>query len=56
MERALFPGVAYGVAAGAVWGAVFIAPILTPGFTALQLSAGRYIAYGVIALLLALPR
>ncbi len=56
MERSIATGVACGIAAGALWGAVFIAPELTPGFSALQLSAGRYFAYGVIALLLALPR
>jgi drug/metabolite transporter (DMT)-like permease len=56
MERNLVNGVACGIAAGALWGAVFIAPELTPGFSALELSAGRYSAYGVIALLLAVPR
>lgn len=56
MERSNATGVAFGIAAGALWGWVFIAPELTPGFTAAQLSAGRYLAYGVIALLLALPR
>lgn len=56
MERSIATGIACGIAAGALWGAVFIAPELTPGFTALQLSAGRYLAYGLIALLLALPR
>jgi drug/metabolite transporter (DMT)-like permease len=56
MKASIVPGVACGVAAGALWGAVFIAPELTPGFTALQLSAGRYLAYGIIALALALPR
>jgi drug/metabolite transporter (DMT)-like permease len=56
MERSLVPGVAFGVAAGALWGMVFIAPEVTPGFSALQVSAGRYLAYGAIALLLALPR
>jgi len=56
MERSLATGVAFGVAAGALWGAVFIAPEVTPGFTAMQVSAGRYLAYGVIALALALPR
>ncbi len=56
MERSIATGVACGIAAGALWGAVFVAPELTPGFSALQLSAGRYFAYGVIALLLALPR
>jgi drug/metabolite transporter (DMT)-like permease len=56
MQRAVANGIACGVAAGALWGAVFIAPDLTPGFSALQLSAGRYLAYGLIALLLAAPR
>lgn len=56
MQRSLVPGVAFGVAAGALWGAVFIAPKITPGFTAMQVSAGRYLAYGVIALILAAPR
>jgi drug/metabolite transporter (DMT)-like permease len=56
MERSTATGVACGIAAGALWGMVFIAPELTPGFTALQLSAGRYFAYGLIALLLAMPR
>jgi drug/metabolite transporter (DMT)-like permease len=56
MERSIATGVACGIAAGALWGAVFIAPELTPGFSALQLSVGRYFAYGVIALVLALPR
>jgi drug/metabolite transporter (DMT)-like permease len=56
MERSVVTGVACGIAAGALWGAVFIAPELTPGFSALQLSAGRYLAYGIIAAALALPR
>jgi drug/metabolite transporter (DMT)-like permease len=56
MERSIVPGVAFGVAAGALWGLVFLAPAITPGFTAMQLSAGRYLAYGVIALVLAAPR
>jgi drug/metabolite transporter (DMT)-like permease len=56
MERSIVPGVACGVAAGALWGMVFIAPKLTPGFTAMQLSAGRYLAYGLAALLLVAPR
>ena len=56
MQRSIVPGVACGIAAGALWGAVFLAPELTPGFSALQLSAGRYLAYGVIALALAAPR
>ena len=56
MQRPLVTGVACGVAAGALWGMVFLAPNLAPGFSAAQLSAGRYLAYGAIALLLAAPR
>lgn len=49
-------GVGNGVAAGAVWGLVFLAPQLLKDFSALQISAGRYLAYGLIAALLLAPR
>ncbi|WP_315125812.1 DMT family transporter [Comamonas antarctica] len=49
-------GVAYGAAAGALWGLVFVAPELVGGFGPLQLSAGRYFCYGLLALLLVAPR
>ena len=45
-------GIAASIAAGALWGLVFLAPELTRGFSALQLSAGRYLAYGAIAAVL----
>lgn len=48
-------GVAYGVMAGAFWGSVFIAPRLLPDFSPLALSAGRYVTYGLVSLLAALP-
>jgi drug/metabolite transporter (DMT)-like permease len=48
-------GIAAGIAAGAVWGLVFLAPTLVPGFTPLQLSAGRYLAYGLVSALLIAP-
>jgi drug/metabolite transporter (DMT)-like permease len=48
-------GVAYGVMAGAFWGSVFIAPRLLPEFSPLALSAGRYVTYGLVSLLAALP-
>lgn len=48
-------GIGAGIAAGALWGLVFLAPELVPGFSPLQLSAGRYLAYGLIALVLILP-
>lgn len=43
------------MAAGAVWGFVFLAPELVRGFTPLELSAGRYLAYGVLAAALVAP-
>jgi len=48
-------GIGAGIAAGALWGLVFLAPELTHGFDALQLSAGRYLAYGLVAALLVAP-
>lgn len=49
-------GVAFGMAAGALWGLVFLAPELTRAFTPLQLTIGRYLAYGLIAAILIAPR
>ena len=49
-------GIANGVAAGALWGVVFLAPAVLHSFNALQLSAGRYLVYGLIAVALLLPR
>lgn len=48
-------GMAAGVLAGALWGLVFLAPELTPDFAPLQLSAGRYLAYGLVAAVLIAP-
>lgn len=45
-------GIGAGITAGAFWGLVFLAPELTPGFSPLQLSAGRYLAYGIVAAVL----
>ena len=49
-------GIANGIAAGALWGVVFLAPAVLQSFNALQLSAGRYLVYGLIAVVLLLPR
>jgi drug/metabolite transporter (DMT)-like permease len=50
-----FLGIAAGLNAGAFWGLVFLAPKLAAGFPALQLSAGRYLAYGLVAAVLVAP-
>jgi len=41
--------------AGALWGLVFLAPEVARGFAPPQLSAGRYLAYGLVALALVAP-
>jgi drug/metabolite transporter (DMT)-like permease len=48
-------GIFCGVGAGALWGLVFLAPALGYEFTPLQLTIGRYLAYGAISVLLILP-
>jgi len=51
----LIRGVAYALAAGLMWGLVFVAPALLPDDPPAALAFGRYIAFGVVALLLAWP-
>jgi drug/metabolite transporter (DMT)-like permease len=48
-------GIGCGMIAGALWGLVFLAPEVARGFTPLQLSAGRYLAYGLVAAALVAP-
>lgn len=48
-------GIAAGIVAGAFWGLVFLAPKLASGFPPLQLAAGRYLAYGLVAVVLVAP-
>ncbi|MCL7713987.1 DMT family transporter [Stenotrophomonas mori] len=49
-------GIVNGVASGALWGVVFLAPAMLAGFAPLQLAAARYLVYGLIALVLLVPR
>jgi drug/metabolite transporter (DMT)-like permease len=55
MTRDQWLGIGSGLLAGALWGLVFIAPGLTADFTAVQISAARYLAYGIIAVPLLAP-
>lgn len=52
-ERAA--GVASALGAGLCWGLVFVAPVMLPDAHPVALSLGRYLAFGLIALLLAWP-
>lgn len=47
-------GVAFALAAGLLWGIVFVTPLLLPDYPAALLSVARYLAFGLIALPLAL--
>jgi drug/metabolite transporter (DMT)-like permease len=47
-------GVLAGLAAGALWGLVFVAPRMTPGLSSVDLAAGRFISYGIVAALVML--
>jgi drug/metabolite transporter (DMT)-like permease len=50
----LFSGTLFALAAGLMWGLVFVAPLLLPDYPAALLTVGRYLAFGLIALPLAL--
>jgi drug/metabolite transporter (DMT)-like permease len=42
-------GIFAGLMAGALWGLVFIAPRMAPGLSGLDLTAGRFVSYGVLS-------
>jgi drug/metabolite transporter (DMT)-like permease len=42
-------GILAGLAAGALWGLVFVAPRMVTGYSSVDLTAGRYVAYGLLA-------
>lgn len=54
-QRDHLMGLGYGVAAGALWGVIFVAPKMLPQFSPLALSAARYVLYGVLSLMMAMP-
>ncbi|MGH7021700.1 MAG: DMT family transporter [Brevundimonas sp.] len=49
-------GILCGMGAGALWGLVFLAPELVRAFSPLQLTIGRYLAYGLLSAALIAPR
>lgn len=53
-RHALASGTLFALAAGLTWGLVFVAPLMLPAYPALLLSCARYLAFGLIALPLAL--
>ncbi len=49
--RGLWLGIAAGLAAGALWGMVFVVPRMTIGLSSVDLTAGRFVSFGVMAAL-----
>lgn len=47
-------GLLFALAAGLMWGLVFVAPVMLPSYAPALLTVGRYLAFGLIALPLAL--
>lgn len=43
-------GVAAGLGAGAFWGTTFVAPLVAPGFSSVDYTAGRFVACGLFSL------
>ncbi|MDD2926721.1 DMT family transporter [Rhodoferax sp.] len=50
-HRLSWSGIAAGLGAGALWGLVFVVPRMTPGLSSVDLTAGRFVSYGVMAAL-----
>lgn len=47
----MLTGILAGLLAGALWGLVFVAPRMVQGFGAVDLAAGRFVVYGIVAAL-----
>jgi len=56
MNTSITTGLINGAFAGALWGIIFLAPAILGDFSPLQLSFGRYVAYGVVSVVLLGPR
>lgn len=50
-KSSMLIGILCAFGAGLMWGLVFIAPLLLPDYPGIVLSLGRYIAFGLIALI-----
>jgi drug/metabolite transporter (DMT)-like permease len=49
----LWRGVAFALLAGMIWGMVFVAPVLLPEYSPASLAFGRYLAFALVALVVA---
>lgn len=49
----MLAGVLFAMAAGCLWGLIFVGPLVVPDYPGIMQSAGRYVAFGLIAVPLA---
>ncbi len=47
----MLTGIVAGLAAGALWGLVFVVPRITPGLSATDVTAGRFVSFGAVSAL-----
>lgn len=45
----MLKGILAGLAAGGLWGLVFVAPLMAPGFSAVDFTTGRFLSYGAVS-------
>ena len=50
----MLTGILAGLVAGALWGLVFVAPRMVSGVSAVDFTAGRFVSYGALSLLIML--
>ncbi len=50
----MLTGILAGLAAGALWGLVFVAPRMVTGLTAVDFTAGRFVSYGALSVIVML--
>ncbi|MHC1479130.1 DMT family transporter [Frateuria aurantia] len=55
MKHPLGSGIINGALAGAMWGLVFLAPVVLKDCPPLQVCIGRYVAYGLLSVVLLAP-
>ena len=55
-RSSLISGFGFALAACALWGAIFLVPAMLPEFSPLQITFGRFVLYGVVALCIFLPQ
>ena len=50
LPPAMAAGIAAGLGTGAFWGTTFVAPLVAPGFSSVDYTAGRFVACGLFSL------